>query len=190
MAMKPGPRVHEHDYLVVPVTGGIFTITHDDATMSGSVQRAGNPTAARLAPATTLSTAAAHAPYLSRSSLRGSAEATEDLSSPGLIATATWAPPELLVRPALHVQDSSVVASGVNRFWASRSRRVRFHNGQPAQRKIGRLQAPVSRLCSGPIPRVGRADRREGQPTASRPRDLSTSRGANSRGAPEVRLMR
>jgi quercetin dioxygenase-like cupin family protein len=40
---ETGPHVHEYDYLVVPVTGGVFTIIHDDATTRESVQRAGDP---------------------------------------------------------------------------------------------------------------------------------------------------
>jgi beta-alanine degradation protein BauB len=38
-----GHHVHEYDYLVVPVTGGQFTIVHDDTTTTELVQRAGEP---------------------------------------------------------------------------------------------------------------------------------------------------
>jgi beta-alanine degradation protein BauB len=38
-----GHHVHEYDYLVVPVTGGTFTIVHDDETTSEFVQQAGTP---------------------------------------------------------------------------------------------------------------------------------------------------
>lgn len=40
---ETGPHVHEYDYLVVPVTGGTFTIIHDDTTTREFVQRAGDP---------------------------------------------------------------------------------------------------------------------------------------------------
>jgi beta-alanine degradation protein BauB len=40
---ETGHHVHEYDYLVVPVTGGSFTIVHDDNTTSERVQRAGEP---------------------------------------------------------------------------------------------------------------------------------------------------
>jgi beta-alanine degradation protein BauB len=38
-----GAHVHEYDYVVVPVTGGTFTIVHDDMTTTQLVQRAGDP---------------------------------------------------------------------------------------------------------------------------------------------------
>jgi beta-alanine degradation protein BauB len=40
---ETGHHVHEYDYLVVPITGGSFTIIHDDKTTSDFVQRAGEP---------------------------------------------------------------------------------------------------------------------------------------------------
>lgn len=40
---ETGHHVHQYDYLVVPVTGGSFTIVHDDATTSEFLQRAGDP---------------------------------------------------------------------------------------------------------------------------------------------------
>lgn len=40
---ETGHHVHEYDYLVVPITGGSFTIVHDDATTSELVQHAGHP---------------------------------------------------------------------------------------------------------------------------------------------------
>ena len=40
---ETGHHVHEYDYCVVPLTGGTFTVTHDDGTTSELVQRAGVP---------------------------------------------------------------------------------------------------------------------------------------------------
>lgn len=40
---ETGHHVHEYDYVVVPVTGGTFTIIHDDETTSERLQRAGEP---------------------------------------------------------------------------------------------------------------------------------------------------
>lgn len=40
---ETGHHVHEYDYLVVPVTGGRFTIIHDDKTTSERIQHAGEP---------------------------------------------------------------------------------------------------------------------------------------------------
>jgi hypothetical protein len=40
---ETGHHVHEYDYLVVPVTGGTFTITNDDATTREFIQSAGVP---------------------------------------------------------------------------------------------------------------------------------------------------
>ncbi|HET6868884.1 MAG TPA: hypothetical protein VFH80_23430 [Solirubrobacteraceae bacterium] len=40
---ETGHHVHEYDYVVVPLTGGTFTVTHDDGTTSELVQRAGVP---------------------------------------------------------------------------------------------------------------------------------------------------
>jgi beta-alanine degradation protein BauB len=40
---ETGHHVHEYDYLVVPVTGGRFTIIHDDRTTSERIQQAGEP---------------------------------------------------------------------------------------------------------------------------------------------------
>jgi quercetin dioxygenase-like cupin family protein len=40
---ETGHHVHEYDYLVVPVTGGSFTIIHDDRTSREFIQRAGEP---------------------------------------------------------------------------------------------------------------------------------------------------
>jgi len=38
-----GTHVHEYDYLVVPVTGGDFTVTAPDGTTRALSQRAGEP---------------------------------------------------------------------------------------------------------------------------------------------------
>jgi quercetin dioxygenase-like cupin family protein len=40
---ETGHHVHEYDYVVVPLTGGTFTVTHDDGTTSQLVQTAGVP---------------------------------------------------------------------------------------------------------------------------------------------------
>jgi hypothetical protein len=40
---ETGHHVHEYDYLVVPVTGGSFTIIHDDQATRDLVQEAGRP---------------------------------------------------------------------------------------------------------------------------------------------------
>ena len=40
---ETGHHVHEYDYLVVPVTGGSFTIINDDTTTRELVQHAGEP---------------------------------------------------------------------------------------------------------------------------------------------------
>jgi quercetin dioxygenase-like cupin family protein len=40
---ETGHHVHEYDYLVVPLTGGTFTVTNDDGTTSELLQRAGVP---------------------------------------------------------------------------------------------------------------------------------------------------
>jgi beta-alanine degradation protein BauB len=40
---ETGHHVHEYDYLVVPLTGGTFTVTNDDGTTSELPQRAGVP---------------------------------------------------------------------------------------------------------------------------------------------------
>jgi beta-alanine degradation protein BauB len=40
---ETGHHVHQYDYVVVPLTGGSFTVTHDDGTTSPLVQRAGVP---------------------------------------------------------------------------------------------------------------------------------------------------
>jgi beta-alanine degradation protein BauB len=40
---ETGHHVHEYDYVVVPLTGGTFTVTHDDGTTSELVQLAGVP---------------------------------------------------------------------------------------------------------------------------------------------------
>ena len=40
---ETGHHVHEYDYLVVPVTGGRFTIVHDDTSTTDFVQHAGTP---------------------------------------------------------------------------------------------------------------------------------------------------
>jgi quercetin dioxygenase-like cupin family protein len=40
---ETGHHVHEYDYVVVPLTGGTFTVTHDDGTTSEMIQRAGVP---------------------------------------------------------------------------------------------------------------------------------------------------
>ena len=40
---ETGHHVHEYDYLVVPVTGGSFTIIHYDKTTSERIQHAGEP---------------------------------------------------------------------------------------------------------------------------------------------------
>jgi quercetin dioxygenase-like cupin family protein len=40
---ETGHHVHEYDYCVVPLTGGTFTVTHDDGTTSELIQRAGVP---------------------------------------------------------------------------------------------------------------------------------------------------
>jgi quercetin dioxygenase-like cupin family protein len=40
---ETGHHVHEYDYLVVPITGGSFTIIHDDQTTRELVQHAGDP---------------------------------------------------------------------------------------------------------------------------------------------------
>lgn len=40
---ETGHHVHEYDYVVVPLTGGTFTVTHDDGTTSQLDQRAGVP---------------------------------------------------------------------------------------------------------------------------------------------------
>ncbi len=38
-----GPHVHEYDYVVVPVTGGTFTVTDSDGTTHDLIQHAGTP---------------------------------------------------------------------------------------------------------------------------------------------------
>ena len=38
-----GQHVHEYDYLVVPVTGGTFTVTAPDGTTAVMIQHAGLP---------------------------------------------------------------------------------------------------------------------------------------------------
>ena len=38
-----GPHVHEYDYVVVPVTGGRFTVTDSDGAMHQLTQHAGEP---------------------------------------------------------------------------------------------------------------------------------------------------
>jgi quercetin dioxygenase-like cupin family protein len=38
-----GPHVHEYDYVVIPVTGGTFTVTNADGTTREMIQRAGSP---------------------------------------------------------------------------------------------------------------------------------------------------
>jgi quercetin dioxygenase-like cupin family protein len=38
-----GPHVHEYDYIVVPVTGGAFTVTAADGSTREMVQQAGSP---------------------------------------------------------------------------------------------------------------------------------------------------
>ena len=38
-----GPHVHEYDYIVVPVTGGTFTITDGDGITREMTQDAGSP---------------------------------------------------------------------------------------------------------------------------------------------------
>ena len=38
-----GPHVHEYDYVVVPVTGGTFTVTDADGSSREMIQRAGSP---------------------------------------------------------------------------------------------------------------------------------------------------
>jgi quercetin dioxygenase-like cupin family protein len=40
---ETGHHVHEYDYLVVPVTGGSFTIVNDDMTTGERIQQAGEP---------------------------------------------------------------------------------------------------------------------------------------------------
>lgn len=40
---ETGHHVHQYDYVVVPLTGGTFTVTHDDGTTSQLIQRAGVP---------------------------------------------------------------------------------------------------------------------------------------------------
>jgi quercetin dioxygenase-like cupin family protein len=37
-----GPHVHEHDYIVVPVSGGTFTVTTSDGATRDMVQHAGS----------------------------------------------------------------------------------------------------------------------------------------------------
>lgn len=38
-----GPHVHEYDYIVVPVTGGTFTVTGPDGVAHDMTQNAGSP---------------------------------------------------------------------------------------------------------------------------------------------------
>jgi mannose-6-phosphate isomerase-like protein (cupin superfamily) len=38
-----GPHVHEHDYIVVPVTGGRFTVVDSDGATREMTQEAGSP---------------------------------------------------------------------------------------------------------------------------------------------------
>jgi hypothetical protein len=38
-----GPHLHEYDYVVIPVTGGTFTVTDADGTTREMTQRAGSP---------------------------------------------------------------------------------------------------------------------------------------------------
>jgi quercetin dioxygenase-like cupin family protein len=38
-----GPHVHEYDYIVVPITGGTFTVTTPDGATRDMVQHAGSP---------------------------------------------------------------------------------------------------------------------------------------------------
>jgi quercetin dioxygenase-like cupin family protein len=38
-----GPHVHEYDYIVVPVTGGTFTVTGSDGVTHDLTQHAGSP---------------------------------------------------------------------------------------------------------------------------------------------------
>lgn len=38
-----GPHVHEYDYVVVPVTGGSFTVTGSDGELRELTQQAGTP---------------------------------------------------------------------------------------------------------------------------------------------------
>lgn len=38
-----GPHVHEYDYVVIPVTGGTFTVTDVDGSSREMTQRAGSP---------------------------------------------------------------------------------------------------------------------------------------------------
>jgi quercetin dioxygenase-like cupin family protein len=40
---RTGPHVHEHDYIVVPVTGGTFTVTDSDGAIHQLTQHAGVP---------------------------------------------------------------------------------------------------------------------------------------------------
>lgn len=40
---ETGHHVHPYDYVVVPVTGGTFTVTHDDGTTRQLIQHAGVP---------------------------------------------------------------------------------------------------------------------------------------------------
>jgi quercetin dioxygenase-like cupin family protein len=40
---ETGHHVHQYDYVVVPLTGGTFTVMHDDGTTSQLIQRAGVP---------------------------------------------------------------------------------------------------------------------------------------------------
>ena len=48
-----GPHVHEFDYIVVPVTGGTFTVTDSDGARREMTQQAGAPIEATQAPRTT-----------------------------------------------------------------------------------------------------------------------------------------
>lgn len=40
---ETGPHVHEYDYIVVPVTGGSFTVVAPDGTTREMLQTAGSP---------------------------------------------------------------------------------------------------------------------------------------------------